>query len=165
MFPFEYVMTQSFTWSKVYLHANNHPKQYTSVYRLCKSHVYKVCICFCKMYICKISKPSIIWRTSRALWPSDNIQQHSTWSTLAQAMVCCPTAPSHYLNQCCLLISAILRHSPKINFAASVRATILYNAFENHTFKSATTSPKSQWFKVPLRGEWPIWYHEFLRHP
>ena len=136
---------------------------------VCANHTFiKFVFVFVKCIFVKFPSvrcPSIIWRTSRALWPSDNIQQHSTWSTLAQAMVCCPTAPSHYLNQCCLLISAILRHSPKINFAASVRATILYNAFENHTFKSATTSPKSQWFKVPLRGEWPKWYHEFLRHP
>ena len=34
-----------------------------------------------------------------SLWPSDTIWGHRSWSTLAQAMACCLTAPSHYLNQ------------------------------------------------------------------
>ena len=35
-----------------------------------------------------------------SLWPCDTIWRHQSWSTLAQVMVCCLTAPSHYLNQC-----------------------------------------------------------------
>ena len=43
------------------------------------------------------------------LWPSDAIRQQGTESTLAQVMACCLTAPSHYLNQCWLIISNVLR--------------------------------------------------------
>ena len=39
-------------------------------------------------------------RTINPLWPGDAIRRHRFWSTLAQVMACCLTAPSHYLNQC-----------------------------------------------------------------
>ena len=42
-----------------------------------------------------------------SLWPSDAIWQHRCGSTLAQVMACCMTAPSHYLNQCWLIISKV----------------------------------------------------------
>ena len=37
---------------------------------------------------------------------------HRSGSTLAQIMTCCLTAPSHYLNQCWLIISEVFLHSP-----------------------------------------------------
>ena len=40
-----------------------------------------------------------------SLWPSDAIWRQGSWSTLAQVMACCLTAPNHYLNQCWLVIS------------------------------------------------------------
>ena len=49
------------------------------------------------------------------LWPSDIIWWQGSRSTLAQAMACCLTAPSHYLNQCWLMISEVLWHSPDKN--------------------------------------------------
>ena len=48
--------------------------------------------------------------------PSDAIWRHRSGSTLAQVMACCLTAPSHYLNQCWLIISEVLWHSPEGNF-------------------------------------------------
>ena len=54
-----------------------------------------------------------------SLWPTDTIWQHRSRSTLAQVMACCLTAPSHYLNQCWLIISKMLRHSPEGNFAGN----------------------------------------------
>ena len=42
-----------------------------------------------------------------SLWPSDAIWRHRSGSTLAQVMACCLMAPSHYLNQCWLVISEI----------------------------------------------------------
>ena len=42
-----------------------------------------------------------------SLWPSDTIWRQRSGSTLAQVMACCLTAPSHYLNQCWLIISEI----------------------------------------------------------
>ena len=55
-----------------------------------------------------------------SLWPSDIIwQQRSRW-TLAQVMTCCQTAPSHYLNQCWLIIiSVVLWYSPEPQRAIS----------------------------------------------
>ena len=46
-----------------------------------------------------------------SLWPSDAIRRQGTESTLAQVMACCLTAPSHYLNQCLLIVSKVLWHS------------------------------------------------------
>ena len=40
-----------------------------------------------------------------SLGPSDTIWRQRYGSTLAQVMACCLTAPSHYLNQCWLIIS------------------------------------------------------------
>ena len=45
------------------------------------------------------------------LWSSDTIWRHKSGSTLVQAMACCLMAPSHYLNQCWLIISAVRGHS------------------------------------------------------
>ena len=47
-----------------------------------------------------------------SLWPSDAIWRQRSGSTLAQVMACCLMAPSHYLNQCWLIISEVQRHSP-----------------------------------------------------
>ena len=44
------------------------------------------------------------------LGPSDAIWRHKSGSTLAQVMTCCLTAPSHYLNQCWLIISKVEWH-------------------------------------------------------
>ena len=56
-----------------------------------------------------------VWITQpqwvNSLRPSDAIWRHRSGSTLAQVMVCCLTAPSHYLNQCWLVISEVQWHS------------------------------------------------------
>ena len=54
-----------------------------------------------------VSRPQWI----NSLRPSDAIRRQGTESTLAQVMACCLTAPSHYLNQCWLIISKVLWHS------------------------------------------------------
>ena len=69
------------------------------------------------------------------------------WSTFVQVMGCCLMARSHYFTQCWFLVSAVLWHSPVNNFAASVHATILYDEFENGTFKNIDTSPRGPWVK------------------
>ena len=51
-----------------------------------------------------------------SLWPNDAIWWHRSASTLAQVMACCLIAPSHYLNQCWLIISKIHLHSSDGNF-------------------------------------------------
>ena len=55
-----------------------------------------------------------------SLWPSDAIWHQRSGSTLAQVMACCLTAPSHYLNQCWLIISEVQRHSPGRNFIRDI---------------------------------------------
>ena len=60
------------------------------------------------------------------LWPSDAVWWHKYLSTLAKIIAWCLMAPSHYLNQCWLLISEVLWHSHKSSFTASAPAAILY---------------------------------------
>ena len=49
--------------------------------------------------------------TFNSSWPSDGIWWHESKSPLVQVMACCLTAPSHYLNQCWLIISEVMWHS------------------------------------------------------
>ena len=51
-----------------------------------------------------------------SFWPSDALWQHEYGSTVAQVMACSLTAPSHYLNQCWLIINHVQRQSPGGNF-------------------------------------------------
>ena len=44
------------------------------------------------------------------------IWQQGSRSTLVQVMACCRTAPSHYLNQCWLIIIEVQWRSPEGNF-------------------------------------------------
>ena len=57
-----------------------------------------------------------------SLWPSDATWRHGSGSTLAQVMACCLTAPSHYLNQCWLIISKVHWHSHEGNFTRDTSA-------------------------------------------
>ena len=59
-------------------------------------------------------------------------------------MACCLMAPSHYLNQCWLLICQVVWYSPESSFEANVQAICLHNKFENYTFKITATSPSVQ---------------------
>ena len=67
---------------------------------------------------------SIVVLLFNSLRPSDAIWRHRSGSTLAQVMACCLTAPSHYLNQCWLIISKVLWHSSEGNFIRDTSATI-----------------------------------------
>ena len=74
-----------------------------------------------------------------SLWPSDAIRWHRSESTMAQVMACCLTAPSHYLNQCWLLLIEVLQHLPQRNFTVSAQATILWHKFANYTINQLRT--------------------------
>ena len=59
-----------------------------------------------------LSESSVDWgQFLNSLWPSDAIWRQGSRSTLVQVMACCLTAPSHYLNQCWLIISDVQRYS------------------------------------------------------
>ena len=67
-----------------------------------------------------------------SIWPSDAIWHHRAWSTLVQVMACCLTAPSHYLNQCWLIISEVLWHSFQGNFTGNAQDTNPWCELENY---------------------------------
>ena len=54
------------------------------------------------------------------LWPSGVIWRHRFGWTFVQVMACCLTAPSHYLNQCWLIMNGVLWRSHKTSFTGSV---------------------------------------------
>ena len=93
-----------------------------------------------------------------SMWPSDDIWRHRTWSTLAQIMACCLTAPSHYLNQCWLIINKVQPHSSGNHFTKDTSAINHLNQFENYMFKFSFKFPRGQWVN-------PWWPHDTKWHP
>ena len=61
------------------------------------------------------------------LGPSEAIWRQRSGSTLAPVMACCLTAPSHYLNQCWLIISKVKWHSSKGKFTRDTSAINHWN--------------------------------------
>ena len=86
-----------------------------------------------------------------SLKPSEAIWRHRTGSTLVQAMACCLTAPSHYLNQCWLIISEVLWHSPDSNFTENASDIYRWNDFEIYWFETVVKSPRGQWVNLVNR--------------
>ena len=82
-----------------------------------------------------------------SLGPSDTIWRWRSWSTLIQVMACCLTAPSHYLNQCWLIISKVLWHSSEDIIIRRFEDTNQYSKIENYIFKMTLRSPRDQWVK------------------
>ena len=80
-----------------------------------------------------------------SLWPDDAIWLHGTRPTLVQVMACCLTAPSHYLNQCWLIIGEMPWHSSEGIIVRRCEDTIQWNKIENCSFKMASSSPRGQW--------------------
>ena len=68
-------------------------------------YTFRTTICI----LLQISLKFLQWVNS--MWPSDTRWRQRSGSTLAQVMACCLTAPSHYLNQCRLIISEVQWHS------------------------------------------------------
>ena len=72
--------------------------------------------------------------------------RHRSGSTSSQAMACCLTAPSHYLNQCWLITNGVLWYSPYSNFTGSaLRYQFMMCQFENYDLEIMATSRKGQW--------------------
>ena len=83
------------------------------------------------------------WMRINSLRPSDAIWRHRSGSTLAQIMACCLTAPSHYLNQCWLIINKVQLHSSDDNFTRDISATNINMKIAHLSL----TSPRGQWVK------------------
>ena len=60
-------------------------------------------------------------------------------------MACYVMEPSHYSNQCLLLVNEVLWCSQQSNVIPSAQATNLYDEFKNHTFQIAASSTSGQW--------------------
>ena len=92
---------------------------------------------------------SIVYRRilANSLWPSDDIWRHKSESTLAQVMACCLTAPSHYLNQCWLIIRKARWYSSDGNSIRDNSAMNRWNLFQNYLSKSILKSPRGQCVK------------------
>ena len=84
-----------------------------------------------------------------SLWPSDVIWRHGSTgrSTLAQVMACCLTAPSHYLNQCWLMISEVLWYSPDSHSTENTSYLLLKWVW-NLLFETVVKSPRGQWVNL-----------------
>ena len=117
-------------WYQIYVYADMIPHiiSYISCcYTPCFCHIFFLyytpwykfcCIClFLKVYITGCSDYN-------SLGPSDTIWWYRSGSTLAQVMACCLTAPSHYLNQCWLIISKVQWHLSEGIFVRDTSATI-----------------------------------------
>ena len=94
-----------------------------------------------------ILAPADFHHIFNSLRPSDAIWRQRTESTLANVMACCLMAPSHYLNQCWLIISEVLWYSPEGNFTWNAQDIYPWCEFENNWFKITSTSPRDQWVK------------------
>ena len=70
-----------------------------------------------------------------SLWRGDSMWRHGTRSTLAQVMACCLTAPSHYLNQCWLIIREVAWHSFECITIRRSEGTNQWNKIETCNFK------------------------------
>ena len=72
------------------------------------------------------------------------IVPHRTWSTLALLMAWCLTAPSHYLNQCWLIIKGVIGHSPKSehfdNFGNSMYRWLSARLHYRHCYTTGDTA-------------------------
>ena len=90
----------------------------------------------------------IIWNQVNQCGPSDVMWWQISVSTLGQSLACCLMTRIHYLKQCWLFISEVLWHPRESNFIGVVQTTILYNKFENYSFKIVATSPRGQWVNL-----------------
>ena len=100
--------------------------------------------CWLKYMSYGVTLPKLQWVDS--LWPGDALWRHGTRPTLAQVMACCLTTPSHYLNQCWLIIHEVPWHSSQgiiIRRYEDTNQSI--NEIENCSFKMASRSPRGQW--------------------
>ena len=98
------------------------------------------------IYLFFVPQWAFIWLIPaiNSLWPIAVLWRHRSASILAQVLICCLMAPSHYLNQYWFLINEDWCHSPESNFRASTQATIRPNEVENYTFKITATSPRGE---------------------
>ena len=94
-----------------------------------------------------------------SLWPSDAIWRQMSGSTLAQVMACCLTAPSHYLNQCWLIIRKVEWYASKGKFTRDNSAINHWNYLANQVPRISFKFPRGQWVKRKITVSKGVWTH------
>ena len=92
----------------------------------------------------------IVQSVINPLRPSDAIWRNKCWRTLAQVMACCLSAPSHYFNQCWLIITMVYWHSSEGNSTTDTSASNHKNWIENYLSKISLKSLRGQWVKPDI---------------
>ena len=72
---------------------------------------------------------------------------------VTQVMACCLMAPSHYLNQCLLIICKVQWHSGDGNFTKDTSVTNLLKLALNYWSIISFKSPRGQWAKNGVQGK------------
>ena len=118
------------------------------------------------MYGCIVSTVATDALVLNPLQPSDAIWRHRTESTLAQAMACCLTAPSHYLNQRSLVINEVQCNHLKANLQEISLSLIDINSNVTH-LKFHWNLPWANELKhqaIILLDNYPLSHHNSLSH-
>ena len=116
---------------------------------ICVLYVIFVLYRYCILYDCILN----------SLWPSGTVWWHRSGSTLAQVMACCLTAPSHYQNQCWLIISKVQWHSSEGNSTIDTSPINHSNYLGKYSPKISFKCPRSQWVNSsPPSGVYMHWW-------
>ena len=81
-----------------------------------------------------------------SLWSGDAIWRHKSASTFVQAMVCCLTVASHYINQFGILMQVFCA----IYMGRSARYQSPITVKKNYKFQITGTYPTSHWVETRL---------------
>ena len=92
-----------------------------------------------------------------SLWPSEAIQQQRSGPTLVQVMACYLTPPSHYLNQCWLIISEIQWHSYYGNLQAMPQPSITKICLKITSLKFHSNFPGANDFNIRHSPQHVAW--------
>ena len=95
----------------------------------------------------KISHGETLWKLINSL-ASDAIWRLRSPSTWAQVMACYPRVPSHFLNQCWLIINEARCYLAEVNFTETILYINHYKVDENYIFKNPA---RDQWFNSSYR--------------
>ena len=136
---------QAITWTNVWLTINGVPL-YSHEINLASHDQefiqwYELEITFFKLLQFLSGENVHLYKTLNSLWPSDAIWRQASRSTLVQVMACCLMAPSHYLNQCWLIISNVLWHSSEGIIIQRSQDTNQYTRLKIEFFKSHPNLP------------------------
>ena len=96
----------------------------------CTSILQRLQSCFQRCFqSCKWQSFFFLHKIIVAYWSH---MAHRSGSILAQIIACCLMTPSHYLNQCWLLISEVFWHSPEDSFTESAQDIYPWYGAENY---------------------------------